>query len=35
MYLGNIKQEQAKMNDDRDFELLEQALEYYKKVGKT
>lgn len=34
MFLGNIKEEQAKANDDRDFDLLEEALELYLRAGK-
>ena len=35
MYRGNIKEEQAKVNDDRDFELLQQALKLYQRADKT
>lgn len=35
MYRGNIKEEQAKANDDRDFELLQQALKLYQRADKT
>lgn len=35
MYLGNIKQELGKENDDRDFSLFDEALEYYLLGGKS
>ena len=33
MELGNIKQQLGKMNDERDFDLLEEALKMYKMAG--
>lgn len=34
MYLGNMKEELGKENNDRDFNLLEEALELYLKAGR-
>lgn len=34
MFLGNMKEEDAKDNDDRDFDLLEEALQLYLLAGK-
>lgn len=33
MELGNVKEEQAMMSEERDFELLEEAEKMYRKGG--